>query len=130
MPQPLCTGTTLTCSFGAAPTVFVAQPLPGAPMILGAMPAATITQTLPVNIPTFGMCQSLANPTVASATAAAMGALTPMPCVPAIVTPWAPPAVSLFNSMLPVATVNSRCMCAYGGVISVAAPVPGPANPT
>lgn len=36
------------------------------------------------------LCQSLANPTVATATAAALGVLTPMPCMPVIPTPWLP----------------------------------------
>jgi hypothetical protein len=130
MPQPLCTGTTLQCSMGAAPSVFVAQPLPGSPMILGAMATATIVQTLPANILPFGMCQSPANPAVASATAAAMGVLTPMPCLPMVVTPWAPPSTTTAHAMLPIATVASKCMCAYGGVISVTAPIPGPAQTT
>ncbi|NUQ72818.1 MAG: DUF4280 domain-containing protein [Polyangiaceae bacterium] len=130
MPQPLCTGTTLQCTMGAAPSVFVAQPLPGAPMILGAMPAGTIAQTLPVNIPPFGMCQSPSNPAVASATAAAMGVLTPMPCVPMVITPWAPPSITTSHAMLPVATVASKCACAYGGVISATVPVAGPAQTT
>lgn len=130
MSQPLCTGTMIQCSFGAAPSAFVADPLPGVPMIFGALPAGTVMSIKPTNIPPFGMCQSLANPAVAGATAAAMGALTPMPCTPLVVVPWLPPAVSTFSNMLPVATVNSRCMCAFGGVISAAVPVPGPAQAT
>lgn len=130
MPQPLCTGTMLACTFGVAPSVFVAEPLPGAPMILGAMPAATILQMLPDNIPPFGMCQSMANPEVASATAAAQGVLTPMPCTPLVAAPWAPPATSLFSNMQPVATVASICECSFGGVISVTTPIPGPAETT
>jgi hypothetical protein len=38
--------------------------------------------------------------------------------------------VSTFNRMLPVATVDSKCMCAFGGVISVTAPLPGPMSAT
>jgi hypothetical protein len=127
MPQPLCTGTILQCSMGVAPSVFVALPLPGTPMILGGMPAATILQTTPVvNILPFGLCRSPANPAVASATAAAMGALTPMPCTPLIPTTWAPPSLTTFHGMLPVASSISTCACMFGGVISVSVPVPGP----
>ena len=53
--------------------------------------AATIMDYAPlVNILPFGMCSSLANPSVASATAAALGVLTPMPCIPVIPAPWVP----------------------------------------
>ncbi|MDR1268431.1 MAG: DUF4280 domain-containing protein, partial [Planctomycetaceae bacterium] len=52
---------------------------------------ATILDNKPiVNLATFGVCSSLANPMVAVATAAALGVLTPMPCIPATVAPWAP----------------------------------------
>lgn len=130
MPQPLCTGAVLKCSMGVAPSVFVADPLPGAPMVLGAMAAGTIIQILPSNILPFGMCQSMENPAVAAATAAAMGALTPMPCTPLVVAPWVPPAVSTLSNMVPVATVSSKCMCAFGGMIAVDVPVPGPGETT
>jgi hypothetical protein len=113
---------------GLAPSVFVADPLPGAPMILGAMPAATIIQVLPTNILPFGMCKSPANPTVAAATAAALGVLTPMPCLPTPAGPWAPPSTVTRINMLPMATVASKCICAFGGLISVSTPVPGPAD--
>ena len=128
MPQPLCTGTLLRCTMGAAPSVFNAQPLPGSPLILGTLPAATITQILPVHIPPFGMCQSMANPAVASATAAASGVLTPQPCTPTVVAPWTPPSVCAFANAVPLATVSSQCVCAFGGSISVSTPVTGPAD--
>jgi hypothetical protein len=115
---------------GVAPSVFVATPLPGAPMVLGAMEAATMDQTLPANIPPFGMCQSMANPSVASATAAAQGVLTPMPCTPTVVAPWAPPSVCALSNNIPIATVSSICNCAFGGVVSVSTPVAGPLETT
>jgi Domain of unknown function (DUF4280) len=130
MPLPLCTGAVLQCTQGVAPSVFVATPRPGAPMILGAMPVATIDQILPVNILPFGVCRSMANPTVAAATAAAQGVLTPMPCVPMIAMPWTPPAVSARYASVPMATVASRCACAHGGMISVSAPFVGTAEST
>lgn len=126
MSLPLVTGTLLTCSMGVAPAVFSATPLPGLPLINGALPAATIDQFLPIlNIPPFGMCTSTMNPQVIAATAAAMGALTPMPCVPNVVAPWAPPAISTTASALPLATVASTCLCVWGGAIAVSAPIPG-----
>ncbi|MNP66866.1 hypothetical protein D3C76_1626270 [compost metagenome] len=88
------------------------------------MPAANIMDYIPlVNIPTFGMCQSLANPTVAAATAAAMGVLTPMPCIPATAAPWIPggaPTVLLGN--MPALDSNSTLMCTWGGVIKIQMP--------
>jgi hypothetical protein len=68
---------------------------------------------------TFGMCSNPANPAVASATAAAFGVLTPMPCVPVTPAPWMPgcPTVTVCKRLLLNST--SKLMCAYGGVISV-----------
>jgi hypothetical protein len=78
------------------------------------------------NIPPFGVCMSLANPMVASATAAAMGVLTPMPCIPMTMAPWVPgsPTVALGN--LPALNITCKCMCNWGGVISFT----GPGAPT
>ena len=126
MPLPLVTGTLLKCSMGLAPTVFTSTPLPGLPLVNGALPAATVDQFLPMmNIPPFGMCQSMANPQVAAATAAAMGALTPMPCIPNVIAPWVPPAISTFASALPLATVSSKCVCMWGGMIEASPTIPG-----
>ena len=73
-------GAVMTCTFGMAPSTL--NVLPTA-QVVSAMPLASIADTIPfVNIMPFGMCQSMANPMVAAATAAAMGVLTPMPCLP------------------------------------------------
>jgi hypothetical protein len=123
MPELLTTGCMLSCSFGVAPSAFIATEMPGKPTLNEVLLAATIFDIIPVdNIPPFGMCSSEANPEVAAATAAALGVLTPMPCVPVIVDPWAPPSAILMANEMPLATVESKCECAWGGVISVAAP--------
>lgn len=123
MPQQVVSGAMLACTFGLAPSSL--QVLPVNRVTAGGMPAANIMDHVPmVNIMPFGMCMSLANPTVAAATAAALGVLTPMPCVPATSTPWAPGAVS------PPATIAnqpaldnvSKCVCMWAGVISVTMP--------
>ena len=65
----VCQGAMLQCSFGMAPsTLNVIVPLRPK---CGNMLMANISDMVPmVNIMPFGMCQSMANPTVASATAA------------------------------------------------------------
>ncbi len=74
----VCTGALLKCSFGIAPSAFNA--LPVSRVMINGRPAGVMTDIIPaVNIPPFGMCQTITNPTVAAATAAAMGVLTPMP---------------------------------------------------
>jgi hypothetical protein len=126
MAKLLVTGSILQCSMGAAPCAFVSQSLPAAPQILGALPAANVTEFTVMNIATFGMCQSEANPEVAAATAAALGVLTPMPCVPNVVAPWAPAAITSAVNGLALATEESKCTCAWGGQISVQVPTPNP----
>jgi hypothetical protein len=75
-----------------------------------------------VNIMPFGLCTSLANPTVAAATAAALGVLTPQPCIPATMTPWTPGAVTDLIANQPALDNVSICMCNWAGVITVANP--------
>lgn len=110
-----CTGGMMKCSFGMAPSSFIATPK----MVQTSyMDAGNIMDNKPfANVPPFGMCQSLANPTVAAATAAAMGALTPMPCIPALPAPWVPGAPTVMVANLPALNDSSKLMCAYGGVI-------------
>ncbi len=117
-----CLGAMLQCSFGMAPSTFSVFD-PTRPTLTPAkLPIGNIMDNKPiVNIPPFGMCQSMANPTVASATAAAMGTLTPMPCMPVIVAPWAPPG-QLRISNFPVLLDNACCMCTWGGQISIKFP--------
>ena len=71
------------------------------------------------NIMPFGMCSSLANPTVAAATSAALGVLTPMPCVPVIAAPWAPGCPTVLIANKPALNDSSKLMCNWGGVISI-----------
>lgn len=110
----------LMCSFGAAPATLV--PLPTPRVLVEGKPAATITDSAPMaNIPTFGMCMSLSNPQVAAATAAALGVLTPMPCVPAT-TPWVNGAATTMIGGKPALTLGAQCQCAFGGVVQIVNP--------
>lgn len=118
----VCAGATLQCSFGAAPTVL--NVLPTNRVLTSSMPAATIMDHIPlVNIPTFGMCMSTANPMVIAATAAALGVLTPMPCIPATASPWIPGgAPTVLLGGMPAIDSNSMLMCNWAGVIKVLMP--------
>lgn len=116
----VCGGASLNCSFGMAPSVLNVLP---AARVMSSMAVATIMDQVPmVNIMPFGMCSSMANPTVASATAAALGVLTPMPCMPVIPAPWTPGSPTVLIGGKPALNNSSRLMCAYGGVISIANP--------
>ena len=120
MPLQVCMGAMLQCSFGAAPSSLAV--LPDKRTFTGT-PAANIMDNKPlVNIMPFAMCSSLANPAVASATAAALGVLTPMPCVPVIPAPWVPGAPTVLISNMPALDNNCKLMCAYGGVIQITNP--------
>ncbi|MCP3161399.1 DUF4280 domain-containing protein [Myxococcus qinghaiensis] len=113
-------GAMLQCSFGVAPSSLVVLPTN---KVVGPTPAANVLDNKPlVNILPFGMCQSLANPMVAAATAAALGVLTPMPCIPATAAPWVPGCPKLMLGNAPALESNSKLMCSYGGVIQVVSP--------
>lgn len=117
MANLVCMGALLQCSFGVAPSSLVVPP---ANAVLTGTPAATIMDHAPiVNVPPFGVCSSLANPTVAAATAAALGVLTPMPCVPVTPAPWVPGAPTVLIGNMPALDDQSKLMCAWGGVIQI-----------
>ena len=121
MPIQVTTGAMLQCSFGAAPSTL--QVLPTGRVMAGDMPAATIQDHMPiVNLPPFGMCSSIANPTVAAATAAALGVLTPMPCVPATPAPRLPGVPTVMSGGMPVLDNTCKLMCLWAGVIQIVSP--------
>jgi hypothetical protein len=116
----VCMGAGLQCSFGVAPGTLVVLPVR---RTLAGAPAATIMDHAPfLNVLPFGMCQSLANPMVAAATAAAFGVLTPMPCIPVTPAPWIVGSPTVLIGNLPALNNSSKLMCAWGGVIQVTSP--------
>lgn len=92
---------------------------------LGGKPVASIADAAPMtNITPCGMCTSMANPAVAAATAAALGVLTPQPCVPAPAGVWiCPGAVKVGGK--PILTTDGKLMCSYGGTITIMNPGQG-----
>ena len=118
MSQFVCSTANIKCMFGDGPAVF--NVLPTNRVFLNNKPMATIMDNQPmVNIPSFGMCKSMANPAVASATAAALGVLTPQPCMPVPAGPWFPgnPKVLIRNN--PALMMTDKCMCAWAGTIEI-----------
>ncbi len=117
MPLQVCMGAMMQCSFGMAPSSLVV--LPTNRVMTNMVPDANIMDHIPmVNIMPFGMCQSLANPTVAAATTAALGVLTPMPCIPVTPAPWIAGAPTVLLGNFPTLDNVSQLMCTWAGVIT------------
>ena len=116
----VCGGAVLSCPFGAAPSTFLVTP---EKKVLSNMPLATIDDNKPmVNVMPFGMCSSMANPQVAAATAATLGVLTPMPCMPVITAPWTPGSPTVLIAGKPALNQTSKLICNWGGAIQVVNP--------
>jgi hypothetical protein len=121
MPMQVCMGAMMMCSFGVAPSSLVVLPVNR--VMTNQVPDANIMDHIPmVNIMPFGMCSSMANPTVASATAAALGVLTPMPCIPNTPSPWVPGAATVLLGNQPSLDNVSTLQCMWGGVITFTNP--------
>jgi hypothetical protein len=87
------------------------------------VPDANIVDNKPMlNILPFGMCSSPSNPAVAAATAAALGVLTPMPCVPVTPAPWIVGSPTVLIGSMPALNNTAKLMCAWGGVIQIVTP--------
>lgn len=116
----VCGGASLTCSFGQAPGTLMVLPQN---RVMTTMPLANIMDHKPlVNILPFGMCQSMANPAVAAATAANYGKLQPVPCVPNTVAPWIVGSPTVLVGNMPALNNTSKLMCMWGGVIQITNP--------
>ena len=119
----------MTCTFGLTPCPLVI--LPSRNVMLSGRPKGNIMDYAPfVNIASFGMCSAPTNPEVIAATAAAMGVFTPMPCIPAIVSPWMPGKPNALVQGMPALMSTDRNMCMWLGQISFTnsgqVPIPPP----
>lgn len=121
MAQLVTNGAVLQCSFGTAPSTM--SVLPANMVNASNLPAATIMDNKPMmNIMSFVMCITQTNPAVAAATAAAMGTPTPAPCIPVTTAPWIPGSPKVLIKNQPALNNSSKCMCTWGGVISIVQP--------
>jgi hypothetical protein len=121
MPDLVVSGAQVTCAFGVAPSALTVVPA-GPVLQAGGQLLARIVDFAPmVNIAPFGMCTTPSNPQVAAATSAALGVLTPQPCIPVITAPWTPGSPKVSAGGVPALTSTSTCLCAWGGSITIVA---------
>ncbi|MEG2104791.1 MAG: DUF4280 domain-containing protein [Oscillospiraceae bacterium] len=115
MPQPVVSGATIACSNGTTPGQLMSQ----SAIKIGGAPALTTKDITPItNVSPCGNCTSLTFPATASATAAALGVLTPMPCIPAPLSIWTCSGTPLVGGSPGLSTAGNL-KCAYGGIISI-----------
>ncbi|NLL06008.1 MAG: DUF4280 domain-containing protein [Clostridiaceae bacterium] len=111
-------GATLKCSFGSR-TSKLKIPMKHEVYINDKTQGNMMDYAPMVNVSPFGMCSSLANPTVASATAANQGVLRKMPCIPSIASPWMSCKMDVLIDKFPAVLSSSKLMCMWCGVIKV-----------
>lgn len=116
-----CMGGIVKCAFGMAPSSLTVLPIN---MVMSATgPIANIIDNKPLmNLLPFGMCMTPSNPMVAAATAAALGVLVPMPCIPIVSAPWVPGSVKVIVKVMPALDQKSMAICNWGGVITTIFP--------
>lgn len=119
MPFHVCNGATLMCTMGMAPSNLTVIPMVHK-MNTDNQPAANILDHVPgANIKPFGNCMSPSFPATASATSAAFGVLTPMPCIPLTTSPWSTGSPTVMLDNQPALNKSSMLVCNWGGTISV-----------
>lgn len=112
------TGSMCLCDKGIAPMALIL----GQPTVLASgTPAFNKLNAEPLaSVPSFTMCTSTSNPEVQAATSAAMGVLTPMPCVPVIPTvQWSGTSTVVNVAGQPAVTDKSTIKCEWGGTIKI-----------
>lgn len=111
-------GAKMKCMFGSQDST-LQVPLDHKAFINGKAQANIMDFKPMMNVPSFGMCKSLANPTVAAATAANYGRLQEMPCMPVIVAPWMIGKIDALLGNFPSLTQSSTAICMWCGKISL-----------
>ncbi|MBR1475568.1 MAG: DUF4280 domain-containing protein [Muribaculaceae bacterium] len=114
----VCSGAEMRCTFGTSTARLVVLP-DRTVWLAGQRMANIMDHKSMANIPGFGRCRTVTYPPTGSATAAAHGKLTPMPCVPGTLTPWMPGKPDYLVQGPPALLKSCKCMCQWGGVISI-----------
>ncbi len=123
MAKYACSGAKLKCSMGSRESELGVIPVRRSLVRIKGNLVGTIMDNKPfVNIRSFGQCQSLANPTVAAATAACNGKLQKMPCIPNTTTPWIGGKMRVCICGEPTLLDNSKLMCMWAGFIEITDP--------
>lgn len=108
----------MRCSCGTSQAKLTVLPI--RTVFLTGQPMANISDHLSfVNLGAFGRCRSLGFPATASATAAAHGKLTPMPCMHNTPFPWMGGKNDYIIKGEPALLKSSTCQCVWGGTISI-----------
>ena len=114
----VCSGATMMCTMGDQSAKLTV--LPSRTVFLCGQPMANISDhTSMANLAPFGKCRSLAYPATAAATAAALGTLTPMPCVHNTPMPWIGGKSDYLIKNQPALLKSCKCTCMWGGMISI-----------
>ena len=124
----VCSGATMRCTMGTSQARLTV--LPTRTVFLTGKPQANISDHLSfVNLGAFGRCRSLGYPATASATAAAHGHLTPMPCAHNTPFPWMGGKNDYIIKGDPALLKSSTCQCMWGGTISITDDGQTPSDP-
>jgi len=114
----VCSGAMMKCTMGTSPAKLTVLPI--RMVHIAGQPQANISDHVSmVNLAPFGLCRSLAYPLTASATAAALGTLTPMPCQHNTPVPWLGGKMDKLIQGQPALLKSSKCQCMWGGTISL-----------
>lgn len=114
----VCSGAMMKCTMGSSPAKLTV--LPSRTVFLAGQPMANISDHISmVNLAPFGLCRSLTFPQTASATAAALGTLTPTPCIHNTPLPWDGGKTDYLVKGQPALLKSCTCQCMWGGTISL-----------
>ena len=114
----VCSGAIMRCTMGTSTAKLTV--LPSRTVFLTGQPMANISDHQSfVNLGAFGKCRSMGFPATASATAANLGVLTPMPCMHNTPMPWINGKNDYIVKGDPALLISSTCPCMWGGTISL-----------